>query len=273
MKQRLISAFTGLFVFFSLLAFAGKPGLYFICYSVTTAAIWEFSKLFSHLSNNLRYFYILTNILCFSVLTFWPEQSFVISMTIITFYISTLLIVNLKTSNIFSLLNSVVWSLFGFVYLGFFPSYLLKLSLDWGGAALVTVMLISFFGDTMAYFVGRYLGKNKLSPNLSPQKTWEGLLGGVIIGSVFFAGSISYFFTIPKSVFNEHFFYLCFAFLLTGLCSQLGDLLESLIKRVSGVKDAGSIMPGHGGVLDRIDGLFFVAPIFYFLFSSIFSKV
>lgn len=124
----------------------------------------------------------------------------------------------------------------------------------------------------MALLIGRLWGKSKLSPHISPNKTVQGLIGGVFGGSFIAAGVISYLFTIERDLFLQRPAYMTFSFLAVGLVSQMGDLFESILKRVSGIKDTGSIMPGHGGILDRADGLFFAAPLFYFLFSSIFIK-
>jgi phosphatidate cytidylyltransferase len=133
-----------------------------------------------------------------------------------------------------------------------------------GDQILTLAFATVFMGDTGAYFVGKARGKRKLWPELSPGKTIEGALGGWV-GSV--AASLllwGLFSLIFKSSIT---WYQC---LTVGFCagplSQLGDLLESLMKRVSGRKDSGTLLPGHGGILDRADGLVFVMPLVYFLF-------
>ncbi len=112
----------------------------------------------------------------------------------------------------------------------------------------------TLFNDITAYFTGVYLGKTPLLPSLSPKKTVEGLLGG-LAGSALSGGLMSYY--LPQ----VNVFILIALALLLGLLGQTGDLLESLFKRWVGVKDSGFLIPGHGGILDRIDGVLLAAPL------------
>jgi phosphatidate cytidylyltransferase len=119
---------------------------------------------------------------------------------------------------------------------------------------------IVWCGDTGAYFAGRSLGKHKLAPRMSPNKTWEGSVGG-IIASV--AGA-----SVFKGFYGEQMVdwpTIIVCAVLGGALGQLGDLAESTFKRFSGVKDSGKIFPGHGGFLDRVDGLLFAAPAIWFI--------
>lgn len=123
---------------------------------------------------------------------------------------------------------------------------------------LMYVFLLVWCADSGAYFVGRKLGKRKMSPNVSPNKSIEGLIGGLVTGLVV---------TIAISLFKlelsgaELAIFIALS-LVTILASVLGDLFESMLKRRAGVKDSGTILPGHGGVLDRIDSLLAATPIF-----------
>lgn len=124
-----------------------------------------------------------------------------------------------------------------------------------GGMWVVSALVITWGNDTMAYFAGRFLGKHKLYPEVSPNKTWEGFFGG-------FVGAIGFLF-IQRAFFFPTLTVLD-CFLLGSLGSVLGpagDLCESMLKRAYGVKDSGKIIPGHGGMLDRIDALIFNAPM------------
>lgn len=128
---------------------------------------------------------------------------------------------------------------------------------DKGIAWLFLVFFIVFASDTGAYYAGTYFGKNKLCPEVSPGKTWEGFFGGLAF--VLFIGIIFrylFFTEVPLL----HFVSLCF---ITGLIAPIGDLFESMLKRSAGVKDSGKILPGHGGLLDRIDAMLFAAPAVY----------
>ncbi|HEY0112899.1 MAG TPA: phosphatidate cytidylyltransferase [Allosphingosinicella sp.] len=137
----------------------------------------------------------------------------------------------------------------GFLYIAL-PAFAL-LVLDWAWFELVFwVMMVTWSTDIFAYFAGRSIGGPKLAPRISPNKTWAGLLGGMA-GAALVGGVAAWFFGI-----GEPFLYLGAPM---GLLAQLGDLYESRVKRRLGVKDSGNLIPGHGGVLDRVDGLLPVA--------------
>ena len=125
---------------------------------------------------------------------------------------------------------------------------------------IMYIVLITIMTDTFAHFFGTKIGKNKLCPSVSPNKTVEGLIGGTFFGT--FIGSV-YFLTF----FNTEvgIFYIILTSLFLSLMAQFGDLVFSAIKRKYGVKDYGNIMPGHGGILDRLDSILFAALAFTFV--------
>lgn len=127
-----------------------------------------------------------------------------------------------------------------------------------GPAALVLLLLVVWAGDTGAYFAGRRWGRRRLAPAISPAKTMEGLLGG-LLGVVIVAALGGILAWRPGTL---HLLAWLSLSLITGLFAMLGDLAESRVKRDAGVKDSGSLLPGHGGVLDRIDSLTAAAPVF-----------
>jgi phosphatidate cytidylyltransferase len=120
---------------------------------------------------------------------------------------------------------------------------------------LIGFFLVLWANDTGAYFTGKYFGKRKLYPEVSPNKTWEGLIGG---GLFAFVSAVALF-NITHTLELRDWFVMAAAVAIFG---NLGDLFESHLKRNFGVKDSGHIMPGHGGVLDRFDGLFLALPVF-----------
>ena len=134
-----------------------------------------------------------------------------------------------------------------------------KVLQDFGYTIPILIVAAIWINDTMAYIVGSFIGKTPLS-KISPKKTWEGTIGGVIL-SVFVVG---FLFTklgerdlVYSYINNKHWFIIAFIASVTG---TLGDLFESKLKRMAGVKDSGSFMPGHGGFLDRFDSLLFAIP-------------
>lgn len=122
------------------------------------------------------------------------------------------------------------------------------------------ILLITVFTDTFAYITGMLIGKHKMCPNISPKKTWEGFIGGTAFGT--FVGSVFY---ITAFDYTGVIFKLIFIVMILSIIGQLGDLLFSSIKRHFGIKDFGNIMPGHGGVLDRLDSILLVVLAYSFL--------
>jgi len=149
--------------------------------------------------------------------------------------------------------------IFGILYVGLLLShYILLRNLENGVALVFFVILVTWLSDTGGFFVGKTLGKHPLAPRLSPQKTIEGLLGGVLFSVV--GAILSQFTFVP-------FFSLGQCVMLgvgLALLGAVGDLAESAIKRSVSVKDSGTIIPGHGGVLDRVDSLLFTGPALYY---------
>jgi len=151
------------------------------------------------------------------------------------------------------------WTIAGIFYIGWMLGYWVELqNLPDGRYWALLAMLTTFAYDTTAFFIGRTWGKHRLAPKVSPSKTWEGAIGGVF-GAV--AACL-----ILKSIFPLPINYLWVIFMgfFISLFAQLGDLVESLLKRNVGVKDSGKAIPGHGGILDRIDSLIFIGAVVYY---------
>lgn len=147
----------------------------------------------------------------------------------------------------------------GLVYTGLLPVFvaLVHRASPEGPDLVILLLTIAFLGDTGAYFTGRAIGRHPLYMAVSPKKTWEGAVGGLAASAGAAALAHSWYLPdlplVPGMILGA----------LAGAMGQAGDLCESMIKRAYGVKDSGRILPGHGGMLDRIDALLFVAPVLY----------
>ena len=154
---------------------------------------------------------------------------------------------------------------FGFVYVGVMLSYIYQLRvLQNGGEFVVLLFLAAWGNDTLAYCTGMLIGKHKMSPVLSPKKSVEGLIGGIVGAAVLGAVYGIYLKSTIRFSFNPvtMFALIC---AIGAVISVIGDLAASAIKRDAGIKDYGTLIPGHGGILDRFDSIILIAPVIYYL--------
>ncbi|HUZ94860.1 MAG TPA: phosphatidate cytidylyltransferase [Edaphobacter sp.] len=174
-------------------------------------------------------------------------------------------------SPLIQVLPDTAQGLFGLIYIAY-PLTLIPLiwKKEDGTALVIFLMVCVWAGDIAALYIGRAFGKHKLAPRLSPGKTWEGSAAS-IVGSVIAAFVVIYLGDVLTSHGNlllhtsEPMWQSLLLATLLNVAAQLGDLLESAIKRGAGVKDSGTMLPGHGGMLDRIDALLLAAPILWFV--------
>jgi len=179
---------------------------------------------------------IIVSLLCYQV-TFAPPESRHLSMFVI---------------------------LFGILYVGYTLGHFLWLRNQQEGALLVLfVLLVTWAGDAAAYYVGKTCGSRPLAPRLSPNKTIEGFLGGLVVAPLI--AWVAHIWFLP-AVRPVDCLILGLLFTVLGL---LGDLSESALKRYAGVKDSGGLIPGHGGMLDRVDSLLLNAPVFYYYMAFV----
>jgi len=175
-------------------------------------------------------------------------------------------------------LISVAATVFGVVYVALLASCLVGVRMiadarfvapvsHLSSKALTMFFAIVMLTDTGAYYAGRAIGRHKLAPRISPGKTIEGAIGGFVMGAV--AGYLSKLIFFPE-IPTAHSLVLG---AIIGIVGQIGDLAESLLKRGSDVKDSGRLLPGHGGMLDRIDSILFSAPVLYFYFHLFFASL
>ena len=133
---------------------------------------------------------------------------------------------------------------------------------------LISIFVLIWTNDTFAYLVGKSIGKHKLFERISPKKTIEGFIGGIVFAVIASYFISKYFLMLPEK--NIFIWFIIAS--IVGVFGTIGDLVESKFKRIAGIKDSGNIMPGHGGILDRLDSVIFVAPII-FLFYQILNYV
>ncbi len=193
-----------------------------------------------------------------------------IILLVITLVVSVKCILFLFYDKIQSVSNSSKYLyLLGYIILPFI--FITKISFGINGynpKIIIGLFILVWTNDTFAYIVGKSIGKHKLFERISPKKTIEGFLGGIVFAA--FAGYLISKFYIRANVASTEKSILIWVViaLLVGIIGTIGDLIESKFKRIAGVKDSGRIMPGHGGILDRLDSVIFVAP-FVFLFYQI----
>lgn len=159
-----------------------------------------------------------------------------------------------------SFFASWVWTMAGILYVGWLLSYLVALRLEVGRSWVFLAIFTTFGSDMAAFFVGRALGRHRLAPRISPGKTWEGAVAGVF-GAIIASLIVVAVFSMPLS-----FGQAILLGLLVSIFGQIGDLLESLFKRRMGVKESGKLLPGHGGLLDRMDSVVFAGIVVYLFY-------
>ena len=207
--------------------------------------------------------YILGSVLTFYFITITVYDiyclNYYIENIIITFFIILTFIFQLFKKDYSKALAEISITIFGSIYLGYLLSFMLKIKdLPNGNYYLISLLIITWANDTGAYLIGTKFGKNKIFPEISPKKTIEGSIGGIIFSS---AGTFAL-----KNWLNLTFNELLSLGLIISIIAQLGDLFESVLKRGSGIKDSGTLIPGHGGILDSLDSLIFTAPVFYYYY-------
>jgi phosphatidate cytidylyltransferase len=198
----------------------------------------------------------IASLACLGAMLRYQQQPTVIGLSVVTVVLAGMVAGLVQPEPIADAARRMAWLIAGPFYLGSLLGVIGLLFLrEQGGYWVVFALLVTWLGDTAAYFVGKTFGRHKLYPAVSPKKTVEGAVAGVV-GSM--AGALI-----------AHFWFLPVLPLISGLVvaaiggaiGQLGDLCESLIKRSVGAKDSGWIVPGHGGLLDRIDAVLFVGPV------------
>lgn len=249
----LIPALLVIIFFLPKIVFAG------LIFTVSVVGLYEYYSIIlkkSRLDEFLRWFgVVFTSCFSFFLLFLSQKTSLLIGILLILSVFMVLLFSRLEFDAIFAYLGKVALGVF---YPALVTCYLVFIHRmangpDW----LIFLLGVVWFCDSGAYFVGKGIGKNKLYSRVSPGKTVEGLIGGVITGTL---GGLLFNFLFALTLKTSEVIILS---ILLSILGQIGDLCESAIKRYGGVKDSGKIIPGHGGILDRVDAIIFTAPFLY----------
>lgn len=280
LMPRILTALVLAAIFF-LALFAPSP-LVFVgfCFLALVIAAWEWSALAELQKKYQRFLFVATAALLmllvasatgfieFFLLERVASQTFLLALFSVgvVFWLSMLAVLLGYPKSQGLLKAPVTRLLFGIVLLLAAWASLLYLRYQNNGQFWVIYLVaVVAAADIGAYFFGKLFGANKLAPAVSPGKTWEGFAGGLVVSQLFALALFAYFFSDPLSPLPTLDVLLLVTALLAGV-SVLGDLFESILKRGCGLKDSGSILPGHGGVLDRLDGLVAALPVFAFIF-------
>ncbi|GAB9258998.1 MULTISPECIES: phosphatidate cytidylyltransferase [Ligilactobacillus] len=258
MKQRVITAVIALIVFLPLLYLGGLP-FDILVTLMGIVAMSEFlimkKKLLVSFEAIISFLLILSVLLPVFWAGFWTQDTLGGSFYLLAL---VMLVYTVISKNRFSFDDAGVLLLGGlYAGLGFRFMMLARAESLW---MILYALLIVWITDSGAYLIGRKIGKNKLAPHISPNKTWEGSIGGSL-SAVVIVGAYLYF---VQGAFPYSFSTMLLWTLVFSVGGQLGDLIESAFKRHYGVKDSGKILPGHGGILDRFDSLLFVLPLMHF---------
>lgn len=261
--KRILSAIIGL----PLLVIVTLLGGFIFKFSITIIATLALIEYYNAIKNiGLKPNIPLGIILSITYLLFFSNNFYYMAICVSLFVILLLSysLIDKKYS-----VTDMALSILGIFYTTFLFSFLIIIrNLDNGIILLWLVFIIAWATDTTAYFSGMLFGKKKLCPQISPNKTVEGSIGG-ILGCILFTLFYTFIFKNVFYISNFSIVLIVFIGILGSILSQIGDLTASVIKRQTGIKDYGYIIPGHGGILDRFDSILFVAPLITILWYII----
>ena len=251
--KRVLSGIVGVLIFIGIISWGNFPFFIFITL-ITAVGLKEFDKI----TNLNNYKPLLISSLLFLVISYinliyktdFPLEYLFIIVILIFFYSSY------HKNDLNNIIRTTSFNLLAIIYIVFGLTYFIYLRNVDFKFALWIALIATWLTDIGAYFAGMYFGNLKLAPKISPNKTIEGAVGGILVSLIFVVAI-----TLYLNVFN--LLWLFYAVLLPFV-AIVGDLFESAIKRAANVKDSGNLIPGHGGILDRFDSLLFTIPFTYF---------
>ncbi len=262
LKKRVLTGLIGGIALLGLVVFGGTLGIFFLSTLLSLAMIVEFTDIIFTLGDRIEKRYVLLSLGWFvalvNLLAHHSEYQSLVVTFIVLFIYFLISAKRHKQLNFSIHFKELMYSFFAVLYLIFLPLYLRKIYESANGVEWTVLFLfIVWMGDSAAYFVGKKYGKIKLYPEISPKKTREGALGGILAGIL-----VTFVFKLLL-IHNMSWLGAVFIPVFVGSMAQVGDLCESFFKRAFDKKDSGSILPGHGGMLDRFDGVIFSLPAMY----------
>jgi phosphatidate cytidylyltransferase len=256
--KRWITGVIAVPILFAIIAYGSVPLFTLLIAAASLLGMGEYNRML--FGTGMRREKVETLVASLVILLAAAAGNTVLLVSVITFSVMAAMILNLLGGEKGEAdMIPVGWVVLGILYIPLLMSHFILIRQESeGGLWVFFILVVAFCGDTAAYYVGRKLGKRKLLPRVSPGKTVEGTIG-LIVGSI--AGAL---------VFRQLFFpvlpwmHAVILGFMGSIVGQLGDLSESALKRAAGVKDSGVLLPGHGGILDRLDCLMFITPLVYY---------
>lgn len=253
-KIRIISSLIGILLILPFVIF-GEQYFTFLVMFIALVCLYELNQLFRNMDLSIYAVPTILGTLTYIYLPlYFDEYAAFLALIAIVFLSAVYFILSPPRK-----IERLAATIFCSIYIGFFFSRLVMLRAMPDNGLVLTILLFTvvWTNDISAFFIGRRFGKRKLAPEISPNKTIEGMVAGLLLSTII--GGIFYLF-IDFSLYEV----LIIAF-FTGLIGQFGDLFQSRLKRWAKVKDSGVLIPGHGGFLDRFDSLLFAAPACYYI--------
>lgn len=269
LNKRIMVAFWGIPLIFFLI-FWGKIGIFLFVLFISIGIIVESFNMMKKININLYFYPLLTAAIVNPVMIFWqiPLDKILMFWFLVFLYMMFMFLKEQEGNPLSNLAFSMIFAIYGIIL----PAYmiLIRESLpEWfhwdhrmGAYLVFSWFVMIWMCDTFAYFGGTLWGKHKLAPKISPNKSVEGFLFG-LIGAILVSLLIYWFKILPFSLKE-----LLVLGIIIGIFAQIGDLVESRIKRIAGVKDSSNLLPGHGGIMDRFDSIVFTTPmVFIYIYT------
>jgi phosphatidate cytidylyltransferase len=262
LKKRVVTGLLGAAGLMAVLVYGNWIAIFFLVTMISLGMLYEYTGIILTMSDKVEKRYVLLTLGWFvSILDMVISQGDIPLLALVFIILFSYFLLTASrcfTGELIAHFRELALSLFGIVYLVLIPAYFYKIYQSANGREwAILFLLIVWSGDTAAYFTGMKFGKTKLYEAISPKKTVEGAIGGLVTGlvvAIFF--KVIFFKALSWPAVVE-------VSILVGVIAQIGDLCESLFKRAFDTKDSGTLLPGHGGFLDRFDGVVFSLPVMY----------